>query len=75
MSDLTDMTLNQQWKTKYLIGGAAIGALIGLVTSYFLIRNAEETHGGPPEIKSIDIVRSGVGVAGLIRAIAALGDR
>ena len=66
---------NDQWKTKYMLGGAALGALIGIVTAYFLIRTAEETQGGPPSIKSIDIVRSGVGVAGLIRAIAALGDR
>lgn len=62
------------WKTSYMVGGAVIGAILGVITAYFMVRNSEETHGGPPEIKSIDIVRSGVGVAGLIRAIASLGD-
>ncbi len=65
---------NEQWKNKYLIGGAAVGAVIGLVTAYFLVRNSEENRGGPPDIRSIDIVKSGVGVVGLIRAIASLGD-
>ena len=71
---MTEQNSTQNWKTKYLIGGVVFGALAGLITSYFLIRNAEETHGGPPEIRSIDILRSGIGVAGIIRAIAALGD-
>ena len=67
-------TVESNWKTNYLLGGAIVGAVLGTVTAYFMVRNAEETHGGPPQIKSTDIVRSGVGIAGLIRAIASLGD-
>lgn len=62
------------WKTNYLLGGAVVGALVGVATAYFMVRNAEETHGGPPQIKSSDIIKSGVGVVGLVRAIASLGE-
>lgn len=74
MNNLENIRAQNDWKTRYMIGGALIGAVVGVLTAYFLVKNAEETRGGPPEIKSMDVVRSGVGVVGLIRAIAALGD-
>ena len=69
----TDESLNN-WKVKILIAGAVSGALIGLGTSYLLTRTAEESGGGPPQIKTLDGVRVGIGVIGLVRGIIALGD-
>ena len=63
------------WKTKFLIIGGITGALLGLGTAYLLTRTAEEAQGGPPDIGTVDLIKAGVGVVGLVRGIAALGDR
>jgi hypothetical protein len=63
------------WKTKVLVGGALIGALIGLGTGYLLTRTAEESGNGPPEFKTTDGVRLAISTIGLVRGIVALGER
>lgn len=63
------------WKTQFFIGGALIGALLGVATAYLLARTAEENHGGPPEISTIDALKAGLGVFGVVRAVASLGDK
>lgn len=73
MSDVTNETQNN-WKTKLLITGAAIGALLGLVTAYLLARTAEETKGGPPSVTTVDALKASIGLVGIIRSIASLGD-
>ena len=66
--------LDNSWKTKtYLIGGVA-GLLIGLGTAFLLIRSSDERVGGPPEVSTMDALKVGVAVIGLVRGIAALGD-
>jgi hypothetical protein len=67
--------MNEPWKTKMLIVGGVLGAVIGLGTAYLLVREAEEKGGGPPEISTADAVKATVGVIGLMRGIASLGDR
>ena len=62
------------WKTQMLIGGAIVGAIIGAGTSYLMARNSAENRGGPPEIKTMEVLKIAVSVFGLIRVIAALGD-
>jgi hypothetical protein len=62
------------WKMKMLIGGAAIGALLGVGTSYLMARTSEERRNGPPEIQTMDILKIAISLFGLIRGIAALGD-
>lgn len=62
------------WKTKILILGAVIGALLGLGTAYLLVRTAEENNGGPPQISTTDTIKTILGVIGLMRGIASLGD-
>jgi hypothetical protein len=66
---------SNNWKIKILVGGAVIGALIGLSTGYLLTRTAEESGTGPPEFKTTDGVRLAISTIGLVRGIVALGDR
>ena len=65
---------NDNWKVKILIGSTVIGAVTGLAAGYFLSRNAEEKAGAPPNIQTMDILRLTIGVIGVVRGIAALGD-
>jgi hypothetical protein len=70
-----NLTRNESWQTKLLIIGGVMGALVGVGTAYLLVREAEEKGGGPPEISTADAVKATVGVIGLMRGIASLGDR
>ena len=72
MSDSRIPTTN--WKTKFLIGGAAIGALVGLAAAFLLTRAADERGSGPPQISTGDAMKALLGVIGVVRGIAALGD-
>jgi hypothetical protein len=65
---------NNNWKTKTLIIGAGVGALIGLGTGYLLTRSAEESGGQPPKITTGDAFKIALGVIGVVRGIASLGD-
>ncbi len=66
--------VNLSWKTKMLIGGALIGALLGIGTSYLMARTAEEKRGGPPEFQTMEVLKIAISIFGLVRGIAALGD-
>lgn len=69
------MVNDSNWRTKTLILGAVVGALIGVGTAYLLARTAEESGGGPPQISTGDAIKSAIGIVGLVRGIASLGDR
>ena len=69
------MSTMDNWKTKTLITGAIVGALVGAGTAYLMARTAEESGGGPPQISTGDAIKSALGIVGLMRGIAALGDR
>lgn len=68
-------TSDENWPLRVMVVGGALGALLGVTTSWLLIRTARETRGGPPSISTGDAIRVGITTIGLIRAIAALGDR
>ena len=72
---MTQLETNEKlnWKIKILIGGAVIGAVLGAGTSYLMARTSEESRGGPPEVKTMDILKIAISLFGLIRGIAALG--
>jgi hypothetical protein len=74
MRQLETMT-DQQWKTKTLILGAIVGAILGVGTAYLMNRTAEESGGGPPSITTGDAVKAAIGIIGVVRGIASLGDR
>jgi hypothetical protein len=67
-------SVDESWKTKAMILGGAIGALIGVGTVYLMARTAEERGGRPPQISTTDAVKAAVGVIGLMRGIASLGE-
>jgi len=62
------------WKTKIIVGATVIGAVSGLAAGLLLSRTADERSGGPPKLRTSDALRLAVGVIGLVRGIAALGD-
>lgn len=61
------------WKTKTLILGAVLGALLGLGSAYLLVRTAEES-GRRPEVSTGDAIRTGIAIIGLVRGVASLGE-
>lgn len=63
------------WKTKLLLEGALIGAILGAATAYLMARASEENEGGPPSITTMDALKVGIGLVGIVRSIASLGDR
>lgn len=68
------MTPDNRWQTRFLVGGAILGALIGVATAYMMVRSAEQKQAGPPQISTGDALKTVVGVIGLMRGIASLGD-
>lgn len=72
---MAQVETNNSWKTKVLIIGTGIGALVGFGTAYLLARTAEENFDGPPKIKTGDALKIGVNVIGVMRGIAALAGR
>jgi len=64
------------WKTRTMIIGAVVGGLIGLGTAMLLTKNAEKQDGdGLPEISPGEALGIVVAIIGVVRGIAALGDR
>lgn len=61
------------WKTKTLIVTTLLGAAFGLATGFLLNRTAEESGEGPPQVKTMDGIKTFIGVFGLMRGIASLG--
>jgi hypothetical protein len=74
MEIATEMEPDNSWKTKTYIIGAVAGALIGLGTAFLLARSSDERSGGPPEVSTLDAIKVGVGIIGLVRGIASLGN-
>lgn len=62
------------WKVKVLVVSAVIGAVSGLAAGYLLSQTAEKQRGGPPSIQATDALKLTVGVIGLVRGIASLGE-
>jgi len=66
------MSENASWKPKIMIIGGLLGALLGLLASYLLVRMAEES-GKPPKISTGNAVKLAVAAIGLVRQATQLG--
>lgn len=64
---------NDNWRTKTLITGAVLGALIGLGGAYLLVKSSEQ-EGHQVNITTGDGIRLGLLVMGLLRQVAQLGE-
>lgn len=73
--ELAAMESREDWQRRVLLTGGVIGAAVGLLTSWLLVRTSRETRGGPPAISTGDAIKVGVTTIGLVRAIASLGDK
>ncbi len=65
--------VNESWKTKTLVVGALLGAVIGLSGAYLMVQRAE-THDETVSISVGKGVRLGLIVFTLLRQLATLED-
>ncbi|HEY5571674.1 MAG TPA: hypothetical protein VIK64_01560, partial [Anaerolineales bacterium] len=61
------------WKTKTMVAGAVVGALIGVSGAYLLIQNADK-RGERVEVTTGSGIKLGLLLLGLLRQIAQLGE-
>ena len=74
MSTSVDMDqAANNWKTKTMVIGAILGAVIGVGGAYLLIQNAEK-QGNVVSVNAGDGVKLGLMVMGVLRQVAALGE-
>ncbi len=69
---LTEM--NDNWRPKVMVLGVVIGALAGLGAAYLLVQRAEK-RGAAPELDAKEGITLGLLVFGLLRQVAALGEK
>ena len=61
--------ISSSWKTQTLAAGALVGAVIGTLAAYILIKRAEQNE-ETSTLSPGEGVRIGLGVLGLLRTIA-----
>ena len=69
-SDLTQTS--QAWKTKTLVIGSVVGALVGVTGAYLLVQNAQRKNLEKVSVSSGEAFRLAVLIFGLLRSIATL---
>jgi hypothetical protein len=62
-----------QWKSKVLLIGGIIGALVGVGTTYLLVQQSER-RGEALKIGTGEGLRLGMLVLGMLRQVSRLGD-
>jgi hypothetical protein len=65
--------MDNNWKTKTMIMGIAIGAVAGAVSALLMIKRAEKEE-SLPKLSPGEGVQVGLGILGLMRMIAGLGN-
>jgi len=65
--------MENNWKTKTMILGIAIGAVAGAISAFLMIKKAESEQ-TTPKLSPGEGVQVGLGVLGLMRLISGLGN-
>jgi len=68
-----ETTRQENWKAKFLVIGAVIGALTGVGATFLMIQRAEK-RGLKPTLSTKEGVSLGMLVLGLLRQVAQLGS-
>lgn len=63
---------DKNWKTKTIVAGTVLGALVGAAASLMLVKRSE-SEGVRPKLSTGDGVQVGLGVLGVLRLIAGIG--
>lgn len=61
------------WKNKTIAIGAVVGLMIGVAAAYIIIQRAEREN-SVPQISPGDGVKVGLGLLGVLRLIADIGE-
>jgi hypothetical protein len=74
MNDQAEMERNtDSWKTKTMLIGALVGALVGVGAAYLLVQKSERDQ-GRLSITAGEGVKLGLLVLGLLRQVTLLGE-
>ncbi len=65
---------DKNWKSTTIIIGAVIGAAVGALSGFLLVKRAEADQ-IPPKLTAGEGVQVGLGVLGVLRMIAGLGSK
>jgi len=68
------MEKTKEWKTKTLLISAGLGLAAGLAAALIIIQSADEKEKSP-QLKAGDGVKVGLGVLGVLRLIADIGNK
>ena len=70
-------TGSANWKTQVYLIGAVFGLVLGLLSAYLYVRAAEENNQAhsKPKLRTGDAMKLTLGVLGLVRQIADLGNK
>lgn len=64
------------WKTKIMIAGGVLGALVGVGAAMIYIREVEESVAGePPRVAPGEAVRLGMTLMDIMRQVASIGAK
>jgi hypothetical protein len=76
MSNNTEIVETENWKTKVLLAGAVVGALVGVGAAYLYSQQAERKQGFEPlDFSAGDGIKLGLLLLGLLRSVADLGNK
>ena len=64
--------MSNSWKTRVLIAGGLVGALLGLGAGFLYVRVTEEA-GGPKKISTGNAVKLAIAALGVVRQASQLG--
>jgi hypothetical protein len=64
--------MNENWKTKTILIGAAVGIVTGVIGALILIQASEKAE-TRPQLSAGDGVKVGLGVLAVLRLLADLG--